>query len=483
MHKAVLSTTAFCPITHLPPVRPTQSSLAKSTADKSFKSFSARYGAKRSLASSTHLVSGHTITPLCTRSRRTSGRYQSFTQSMDLGPALRGPGYSGFSGIPRHQSGQQSMPPPPPPGSASSALVVSKPGGGGVAIAQEQQLLQRQLDAAMVREAELQRQRHHMEVRLLLKSCIKLFLLAGSVMNGSQCSEEPNLNPCWACNESRCPQANLHALRSTCDELTRGLSAARSGLESEREYQAKLQMERDELAGAVERLSSQMSDLQVSGSVAITTSEVCKVVSQRQVHRKRLPRLCTLGLGHCCSGTDYAAVCWSNAASTKEPLHNVQALTKAWTGAMDAIGGVQELQSQVGAVTAVKEQLQVELHEARGQLTESRAQLQDAQGQLRVVQSKAADTRAQLQEAQGRLGDATARLQGVQAELGAAQEQLRERERRLGALEGKLQQEEGRVRELEARLARNSEEMEQLLGKLCSTEDQVRRVAGSDLWG
>lgn len=114
------------------------------------------------------------------------------------------------------------------------------------------------------------------------------FRRTGRVAIGFQCSEGASDKPTlMSLFHLRCPQANLHALRSTCDELTRGLSAARSGLETEREYQAKLQIERDELAGAVERLSSQMSDLQVSGSVAITTSEVCKVVSAAQPFRRK----------------------------------------------------------------------------------------------------------------------------------------------------------------------------------------------------
>lgn len=71
-------------------------------------------------------------------------------------------------------------------------------------------------------------------------------------------------------------QASLHATNIRCNELARGLQQATAALDAERANVARLRTERDEHAADLAKARSQAAELQVSGSVALTTSEVCR---------------------------------------------------------------------------------------------------------------------------------------------------------------------------------------------------------------
>ncbi|GIL68230.1 hypothetical protein Vafri_21482 [Volvox africanus] len=157
-------------------------------------------------------------------SARTSGRYTSLSQSVDLSPTVRS---AGKSNIPRQASYQQQQgqhqyapPSPPPPSAATPTRDV-------------QLKLQDLVDAGQQRETLLLEQKRQLE-------------------------------------------ASLHTANLRCTELARGLQKATAALDAERAVAALLRTERDEHAAELDRARSQAAELQVSGSVALTTSEVCR---------------------------------------------------------------------------------------------------------------------------------------------------------------------------------------------------------------
>ncbi|GLI59338.1 hypothetical protein VaNZ11_001197 [Volvox africanus] len=157
-------------------------------------------------------------------SARASGRYTSLSQSVDLSPTVPS---AGKSNIPRQASYQQQQgqhqyaPPSPPPPSATTPT-------------RDVQLkLQDLVDAGQQRETLLLEQKRQLE-------------------------------------------ASLHTANLRCTELARGLQKATAALDAERAVAALLRTERDEHAAELDRARSQAAELQVSGSVALTTSEVCR---------------------------------------------------------------------------------------------------------------------------------------------------------------------------------------------------------------
>ncbi|GIL77543.1 hypothetical protein Vretimale_2926 [Volvox reticuliferus] len=309
-------------------------------------------------------------------SARTSGRYTSLSQSADLSPTLRS---ASKSNIPRqssyqHQQGpQQYAPPSPPPPSAATPTQDAQP-----------KVLDR-VDAVQQRETLLLEQKRQLE-------------------------------------------ASLHTANLRCAELARGLQKAAAALDVERAAAARLRTERDEHAAELDRARSQAAELQVSGSVALTTSEVCRA-----------------------------------------------ALSSAFKGTVSAIGTAHE---ELESALAVQQQQHLELVAIRAQMEELEEIAYERGEELEAVR----DDRRQLSEAMEELAE---RLQAREDELGLLVSLLvfDGAEAAAGDSDGLYQaavaQAKGlteRVQQLEQHLGFQNSDLEALQSQVAGYQEQIARL-------